>query len=334
MEAERHMQKRILGDNLEVSAIGLGCMGLSFGLGPATDRTEAIKVIRSAVDRGVTLFDTAEGYGPFVNEELVGEALEPVRDMALVCTKFGFKIDGGQIVGLDSRPQHIRDVVEASLKRLRTDRIDLLYQHRVDPAVPMEDVAGAVKDLIAEGKVLHFGLSEASEKSIRKAHAVQPIAAIQDHFSLWMREPEDTKFSVCEELGIGLVAWGPLGQGFLTGKITRDMTFDDPNDLRKDFPRFTPDALEANFKVVDFLNDLAARRGLTPAQIALAWIIAQRPWIVPIPGGTAVEHLDDNLRAAEITLMADDLREIDTAFSTIDIKGAPLSEGLNAAIDR
>jgi aryl-alcohol dehydrogenase-like predicted oxidoreductase len=328
------MQKRLLGDNLEVSTIGLGCMGLSFGLGPATDRAEAIKVIRSAVDRGVTLFDTAEGYGPFVNEELVGEALEPVRDQALVCTKFGFKIDGGQIVGLDSRPEHIRAVVEASLKRLRTDWIDLLYQHRVDPAVPMEDVAGAVKDLIAEGKVLHFGLSEASEKSIRKAHAVQPIAAIQDHYSLWMREPEDTKFAVCAELGIGLVAWGPLGQGFLTGKITRDMKFDDPNDLRKDFPRFTPDALEANFKVVDFLNDLAARRGLTPAQIALAWIVAQKPWIVPIPGGTAVEHLDDNLLATDITLTAGDLCEIDEAFATIDIKGAPLSEGLDAAIDR
>lgn len=325
---------RKLGDNLEVSTIGLGCMGLSFGLGPATDRTEAIKVIRSAVDRGVTLFDTAEGYGPFVNEDLVGEALEPVRDRALICTKFGFKIEQGQIVGLDSRPPHIRTVVEASLKRLRTDRIDLLYQHRVDPGVPMEDVAGTVKDLIAEGKVLHFGLSEASETSIRKAHAVQPVAAIQDHYSLWMREPEATKFSVCEELGIGLVAWGPLGQGFLTGKITRDMTFDDPNDLRKDFPRFTPDALEANFQVVDFLNALAARRGITPAQIALAWIVAQKPWIVPIPGGTAIQHLDDNLAAADIVLTADDLRDIDAAFATIDIRGAPLSEGLDAVIDR
>ncbi|MFD1983762.1 aldo/keto reductase [Mesorhizobium newzealandense] len=330
------MQKRTLGTSgLEVSAIGLGCMGLSFGLGPATDMKEAIGVIRSAVERGVTLFDTAEGYGPFVNEELVGEALEPVRDQVLICTKFGFKInEKREMVGLDSRPAHIREVVDASLKRLRTDRIDLLYQHRVDPAVPMEDVAGAVKALIAEGKVKHFGLSEASTVNIRKAHAVQPVAAIQDHYSLWMREPEQTKFAVCEELGIGLVAWGPLGQGFLTGAITRDMTFDDPNDLRKDFPRFTPDALEANFKVVDFLKGLASRKVITPAQIALAWLLAQKPWIVPIPGGTKVAHLDDNLAAADVELTAEDLAEIDAAFATIDIKGAPLSAGLDAAIDR
>lgn len=320
---------------MEVSAIGLGCMGLSFGLGPATDKKEAIRVIRSAVDRGVTLFDTAEGYGPFVNEELVGEALERVRERALICTKFGFKIDEqGQIVGLDSRPDHIREVVEASLKRLRTDHIDLLYQHRVDPSVPMEDVAGAVKQLIAEGKVRHFGLSEASVQNIRRAHAVQPVTAIQDHYSLWMREPETTKFAICEELGIGLVAWGPLGQGFLTGKITRGMKFDDPNDLRKDFPRFTPEAMEANFKVVDFLKDLAARKKCTPAQIALAWLLAQRPWIVPIPGGTTIEHLDDNLPAADLDLTDDDLREIDTAFATIDIQGAPLSAALDAALDR
>ena len=330
------MQKRRLGESgLEVSAIGLGCMGLSFGLGPATDRKEAIAVIRSAVDRGVTLFDTAEGYGPFVNEELVGEALQPVRDRALICTKFGFKItDKGEMVGLDSRPEHIREVVDASLKRLRTDHIDLLYQHRVDPNVPMEDVAGAVKELMKEGKVRHFGLSEASAANIRKAHAVQPVAAIQDHYSLWMREPEQTKFALCEELGIGLVAWGPLGQGFLTGKITRGMRFDDPNDLRKDFPRFTPDAMEANFKVVDFLKDLAARRHSTPAQIALAWLLAQKPWIVPIPGGTKIEHLDDNLPAADLVLAPGDLREIDKAFAAIDIKGAPLSQALDAAIDR
>ena len=329
------MKTRKLGSDLEVSAIGLGCMGLSFGLGPATDHHDALRVIRSAVDRGVTLFDTAEGYGPFVNEELVGEALQPVRDQVLVCTKFGFKIDAdNQIVGLDSRPQHIRDVVEASLKRLRTDRIDLLYQHRVDPAVPIEDVAGAVRDLVAEGKVKHFGLSEASAANIRKAHAVQPLAAIQDHYSLWMREPETTKFALCEELGIGLVAWGPLGQGFLTGQITRDMKFDDANDLRKDFPRFTPEALEANFKLVDFLRDFAAGKGATPARIALAWLLAQKPWIVPIPGGTMVAHLDDNIRAADLDLSADDLRLIDEAFAAIDIKGAPLSEGLDAAIDR
>jgi aryl-alcohol dehydrogenase-like predicted oxidoreductase len=273
------MKTRQLGrSGLTVSELGLGCMGLSFGLGPATDRKEAIEVIRSAVERGVTLFDTAEGYGPFVNEELVGEALEPVREQVLICTKFGFKInDRNETVGLDSRPEHIRDVVEASLKRLRTDRIDLLYQHRVDPAVPMENVAGAVKDLIAQGKVKHFGLSEASVQSIRKAHAVQTVAAIQDHYSLRMREPETLKFALCEELGIGLVAWGPLGQGFLTGAITRDMKFDDPNDLRKDFPRFTPDALEANFEVVDFLKGLAARKGITPAQIALAWLPMQKP---------------------------------------------------------
>ncbi|KWA31598.1 aldehyde oxidase [Burkholderia multivorans] len=330
------MKTRTLGKNgPQVSAIGLGCMGLSFGLGPATERSEALQVIRSAVDRGVTLFDTAEGYGPFVNEELVGEALEPVRDQVLICTKFGFAInEKKELVGLDSRPEHIRDVVDASLKRLRTDRIDLLYQHRVDPAVPMEDVAGAVKDLIAEGKVLHFGLSEASAASIRKAHAVQPVTAIQDHYSLWMREPEQTKFALCEELGIGLVAWGPLGQGFLTGKIKRGMTFDDANDLRRDFPRFTPEAMEANFKVVDFLNDLAARKSSTPAQIALAWLLAQKPWIVPIPGGTKIEHLDDNLPAADLVLTTDDLREIDNAFATIDIQGAPLSAALDAAIDR
>jgi aryl-alcohol dehydrogenase-like predicted oxidoreductase len=329
------MQKRKLGNNLEVSAIGLGCMGLSFGLGPATEKSEAIGVIRSAVDRGVTLFDTAEGYGPFVNEELVGEALEPVRDQVIVATKFGFKIDDkGAIVGLDSRPEHIREVVEASLKRLRTDRIDLLYQHRVDPGVPMEDVAGTVRDLIREGKVKHFGLSEASMENVRRAHAVQPVTAIQNHYSLWQREPEQGTLALCEELGIGFVAWGPLGQGFLTGAITRDMKFDDPNDLRKDFPRFTPEALEANFKVVDFLKDLAARKNATPARIALAWLLVQKPFIVPIPGGTKVEHLDDNLPAAELELTASDMREIDEAFSTIDIKGAPLSEALESQIDR
>jgi aryl-alcohol dehydrogenase-like predicted oxidoreductase len=330
------MKTRKLGINgPEVSAIGLGCMGLSFGLGPAVDLKDAIQVIRSAVDRGVTLFDTAEAYGPFANEDLVGEALQPVRDQVLVCTKFGFAItEKGEMTGLDSRPDHIRAVVDASLKRLRTDHIDLLYQHRVDPAVPMEDVAGAVKELIAAGKVRYFGLSEASAASIRKAHSVQPVAAIQDHYSLWMREPEQTKFALCEALGIGLVAWGPLGQGFLTGKITRGMTFDDPNDLRKDFPRFTPEAMEANFKVVDFLKELAARKGSTPAQIALAWLLAQKPWIVPIPGGTKLEHLDDNLAAADLTLTSDDLREIDEAFATIDIKGAPISEALDAAIDR
>jgi aryl-alcohol dehydrogenase-like predicted oxidoreductase len=329
------MQTRQLGDSLEVSAIGLGCMGLSFGLGPAADKGEAIQVIRSAVERGVTLFDTAEGYGPFVNEELVGEALQPLRDQVIVATKFGFRIaENKQIVGLDSRPAHIREVVEASLKRLRTDRIDLLYQHRVDPAVPMEDVAGTVRDLIKEGKVKHFGLSEAGIENIRRAHAVQPVAALQNHYSLWQREPEQGTLALCEELGIGFVAWGPLGQGFLTGKITRDMKFDDPSDLRSTFPRFTKESLEANFAVVDFLKDLASRKGATPAQIALAWLLSRKPFIVPIPGGTAMEHLDDNLPAASLQLSDGDIREIDQAFAQIDIHGAPLSEALDAAIVR
>lgn len=329
------MKTRTLGDGLETSAIGLGCMGLSFGLGPATDRGEAISVIRTAAERGVTLFDTAEGYGPYVNEELVGEALAPIRDRVLVATKFGFDIDGaGQTVGLNSRPEHIRDVVDASLSRLRTDHIDVLYQHRVDPAVPIEDVAGAVKELIETGKVAHFGLSEASEATIRRAHAVHPVAVIQDHYSLWMREPETTKFAMCEDLGIGLVAWGPLGQGFLTGGITRDMRFDDPDDLRTDFPRFTPAALEANFALVDFLQQFAAERDATPAQIALAWLLAQKPWIVPIPGGTAIAHVDDNLPAADLNLTRGELDQIDAAVARVGVVGAPLSAGLDAAIER
>jgi aryl-alcohol dehydrogenase-like predicted oxidoreductase len=329
------MKKRQLGNGLEVSAIGLGCMGLSFGLGPAAEKGEAIQVIRRAAERGVTLFDTAEGYGPFVNEELAGEALQPLRDQVLIATKFGFKIDENkQIVGLDSRPRHIREVVDASLKRLRTDHIDLLYQHRVDPNVPIEEVAGTVKELVREGKVKHFGLSEAGTENIRRAHAVHPVAAIQNHYSLWQREPEQGTLALCEELGIGFVAWGPLGQGFLTGQITRDMKFDDPSDLRSTFPRFTKEALEANFAVVDFLKDLAARRGATPARIALAWLLAQKPYIVPIPGGTQLAHLDDNLPAADLELTDSDLRDIDAAFATLDIKGAPLSEALDAAIVR
>lgn len=329
------MKTRTLGDGLEASAIGLGCMGLSFGLGPATDKTEAIAVIRTAADRGVTMFDTAEGYGPYVNEELVGAALEPIRNDVLVCTKFGFDInDNGETVGLNSRPDHIRRVVDASLQRLRTDHIDVLYQHRVDPNVPMEDVAGSVKDLIEAGKVRHFGLSEASEANIRRAHAVQPVAVIQDHYSLWMREPETTKFGVCEDLGIGLVAWGPLGQGFLTGGITRTMRFDNPDDLRKDFPRFTPEALEANFALVDFLQEFGAARNTSPAQIALAWLLAQKPWIVPIPGGTRLAHLEDNLPAAGIEFTKEELRQINEAVAAVGIIGGPLSTGLDAAIDR
>lgn len=324
------MKTRQLGrSGLTVSALGLGCMGLSFGLGPAAGKADGIAMLRGVFERGVTFFDTAEGYGPFTNEQLVGEALEPIRDQVIVATKFGFKLDdSGAMVGLDSRPQHIRDVVEASLKRLRTDRIDLLYQHRVDPAVPNEDVAGAVKQLIAEGKVKDFGLSEASARTIRRAHAVHPVAVIQNHYSLWMREPEAELLALCEELGIGFVSWGPLGQGFLTGQITPDTKFDDPSDLRSSFPRFTPDALKTNFAVVEFLRSLAARKGSTPAQIALAWLLAQRPWIVPIPGATKLEHLDDNLASAELELTTDELREIDTAFAGMQVKGAPLSEGL------
>ncbi|MDM0050442.1 aldo/keto reductase [Variovorax sp. J22R115] len=330
------MKTRQLGTNGPVvSALGLGCMGLSFGLGPAADRQEGITMIREAAARGVTLFDTAEGYGPFTNELLVGEALEPIRDQVTIASKFGFKLDeNGAIVGLDSRPTHIRDVVEASLKRLRTDRIDLLYQHRVDPAVPIEDVAGTVKDLIAEGKVKHFGLSEAGAATVRRAHAIQPVAAIQNHYSLWMREPEAALLDLCDELGIGFVAWGPLGQGFLTGQITPDTKFDDANDLRATFPRFTPEALKANFAVVDFLRDLGVRKGCTPAQIALAWLLAQRPYLVPIPGATKPAHLDDNLAAADLVLTPADLEEIDTAFATIDVKGEPLSEGLSAMEDK
>lgn len=327
------MKQRKLGD-LQVSAIGLGCMGLSFGLGPAADRSDAIRVIRNAVERGVTLFDTAEGYGPFVNEELVGEALQPMRDRVTIATKFGFKLQGNEIVGLDSRPAHIRDVVHGSLKRLRTDHIDLLYQHRVDPAVPIEDVAGAVRDLIVEGKVRHFGLSEAGIQNIRRAHAVQRVTAIQNHYSLWQREPEQGTLQLCQQLGIGFVAWGPLGQGFLTGAIQRGTKFDDPSDLRSTFPRFTPEALEANFAVVDFLKELAARKSATPARIALAWLLSRKPFLVPIPGGTRLEHLDDNLPAEDLQLSAEDLREIDGAFSRIPIQGAPLSQDLDAAIQR
>jgi len=330
------MTTRQLGrSGLHVSALGLGCMGLSFGLGPAADKRDGIAMIRGAYERGVTFFDTAEGYGPYTNELLVGEALEPIRDQVVIATKFGFKLDeSGAIVGLDSRPEHIRDVVEASLKRLRTDRIDLLYQHRVDPAVPIEDVAGAVRALIAEGKVKHFGLSEAGARTIRRAHAVLPVTALQNHYSLWMREPEEELLALCEELGIGFVSWGPLGQGFLTGQITPDTKFDDPSDLRSSFPRFTPEALKANFAVVEFLRDLAARKGCTPAQIALAWLLAQRPWVVAIPGATKLEHLDDNLPAAELELTPVDLQEINAAFAAIDVKGAPLSEGLTSMEDK
>jgi aryl-alcohol dehydrogenase-like predicted oxidoreductase len=327
------MQKRKLGKSgLEVSAIGLGCMGLSFGLGPAADRAEAVKLVRAAFDRGVTFFDTAEAYGPFVNEELVGEALAPVRDQVVIATKFGFKIGDAQ-TGLDSRPQHIREVAEASLKRLETDRIDLFYQHRVDPDVPIEDVAGTVKALIAEGKVKHFGLSEAGVRTIRRAHAVQPVAALQSEYSLWWREPEAEIVSTLEELGIGLVPFSPLGKGFLTGAITADTQFA-PGDFRNVVPRFTLEARKANLALVERLGQIAQRKGATPAQIALAWLLAQKPWIVPIPGTTKLHRLEENLGAANIQLTPEDLREIDSAVSQIQVQGERYPAHLQARIDR
>jgi len=323
------MHKRTLGSTLEVSALGIGAMGLSANLGPAADRQQAIALLRAAVDRGITFFDTGEAYGPFINEELVGEALEPLRDQVVIATKFGFRIDPstGALSGVDSRPEHIREVVDASLKRLRTDTIDLLYQHRVDPNVPIEDVAGTVGELIAEGKVKHFGLSEAGASTIRRAHAVQPVAAVQNQYSLWTREPEADVLPTCEELGIGFVPWGPLGTGFLTGTIDANTRFDS-TDLRSNFPRFTPEAMKANLAFVDMIRTFAAYKQATPAQIALAWLLAQKPWIVPIPGMNALAHIDENLTSADLTLTSEDLREIDRAASKIDIRGARLDEGL------
>ena len=318
------MPKRKLGkSNLEVSALGLGCMGLSHAYGRPVDKQAGIALIRAAVDRGVTFFDTAEAYGPFANEELVGEALAPVRGQVVIATKFGFDIDPQtrERRGLDSRPEHIKQVAEASLKRLKTDRIDLLYQHRVDPNVPIEDVAGAVKDLIAEGKIKYFGLSEAGAQTMRRAHAVQPVAALQSEYSLWTRDPEAEVLPTCEALGIGFVPWSPLGQGFLTGKIDAGMSFAS-SDVRSWFPRFTPDARKANEPIVVLLSQLAARKNATPAQIALAWLLAQRPWIVPIPGTRKMERLDENLGAVAIELTPDDLTEIAAATSKIEVHGA------------
>jgi len=331
------MQKRKLGKSgLEVSALGFGCMGMSFGYGPAADKRDAIALIRAAVERGVTFFDTAEVYGPFTNEELVGEALAPFRNQVVIASKFGFDLaaDVAGAPGLNSRPEHIKQVAEASLKRLKTDVIDLFYQHRVDPKVPIEDVAGAVKDLIQQGKVKHFGLSEAGAQTIRRAYAVQPVTAVQSEYSVWTRDPEAKVLPTCEELGIGFVPWSPLGQGFLTGKVNAAMTFDSASDLRATFPRFTPEARKANLTVVDLLTSIAKRKKATPAQIALAWLLAQKPWIVPIPGTTKLERLDENLGAAEIELTADDLREIDSAFSTITVQGTRLSEDHMKLIDR
>ncbi len=323
------MQKRKLGkSNLEVSALGLGCMGLSYGYGPAAAKQEAISLIRTAVERGITFFDTAEAYGPFTNEELVGEALAPSRGQVVIATKFGFKFGPkGEQSGTDSRPEHIKEVAEASLKRLKTDHIDLFYQHRVDPNVPIEDVAGAVKDLIREGKVRHFGLSEAGMQTLRRAHAVQPVTALQSEYSLWWRKPEQEVLPTCEELGIGFVPFSPLGKGFLTGKIDENTTFD-KSDFRNIVPRFTPEARKANQALVDLLRQIADRKNATPAQIALAWLLAQKPWIVPIPGTTKLNRLEENIGAVEIELTADDLREFDRAASQIDVQGARYPEEL------
>ncbi len=328
------MQKRKLGkSNLEVSAIGLGCMGLSFGLGPAVDKQTGITLIRAAVERGVTFFDTAEIYGPFTNEELVGEALGPFRKNLVIATKFGFRIENGKQAGLDSRPEHIMEVAEASLKRLQTDVIDLFYQHRVDPEVPIEDVAGAVKELIQQGKVKHFGLSEAGAKTIRRAHAVQPVTALQSEYSLWWREPEQEILPTLEELGIGFVPFSPLGKGFLTGKITAETEFA-PNDFRNIVPRFSAENRKANRSVVDWVGKIAERKQATPAQIALAWVLAQKPWMVPIPGTTKVHRLEENLAAVNVELTPEDLREIDEASSAIAVQGARYPEELQKLVGR
>ncbi len=328
------MLKRTLGKSgLEVSALGFGCMGISFGLGLPLSRQDGIAIIRAAFDGGVTFFDTAEAYGPFTNEEVVGEALRPIRDDVVIATKFGFKFDNGKQAGLDSRPSHIREVAEAALKRLGTDRIDLLYQHRVDPEVPIEDVAGAVKELIQEGKVRYFGLSEAAVQTIRRAHAVQPVAALQSEYSLWWREPERETLPALEELGIGFVPFSPLGKGFLTGKIDDKTTFD-PTDFRNVVPRFTEENRKANFAFVEWLKAFAERKSATPAQIALAWLLAQKPWIAPIPGTTKRHRLEENLGAARIQLSADDLREIDRAAAQIEVQGARYPEHLQKLVGR
>jgi len=330
------MQKRKLGKSnpLEVSAIGLGCMGMSFGYGPAKEKGAMISLLQKAVELGVTFFDTAEMYGPFTNEELVGEALAPFREQVVIATKFGFKISPkGEQIGLDSRPQHIKEVADASLKRLRIEMIDLFYQHRVDPDVPIEDVAGAVKDLIREGKVKHFGLSEPGVQTIRRAHAVQPVTAVQNEYSLWWRKPEEEVLPALEELGIGFVPFSPLGRGFLTGKVDENTRFD-ISDLRSTLPRFTPDARKANRALVHLLGEIAKRKKATPAQIALAWLLAQKPWIVPIPGTTKLKRLEENIGASSIALTPDDLREIESAASKIKVQGARYPEHLEQLAGR
>jgi aryl-alcohol dehydrogenase-like predicted oxidoreductase len=327
------MKKRNLGkSNLEVSAIGYGCMGLSWGLGPAADKQQGISIIRAAFERGITFFDTAEVYGPLVNEELVGEAIAPFRDKIVLASKFGFDLEN--FPKLNSRPEHIRKAAEGSLKRLKTDHIDIYYQHRVDPDVPIEDVAGAAQELIKEGKIRHYGLSEPSGKTIRRAHAVHPVTAVQNEYSLWTRDPEAEVLPTCEELGIGFVPWSPLGQGFLSGKVDPNMAFDPNSDLRATFPRFTPEARKANMAVVDVLRRVAERKKATPAQINLAWLLAQKPWIVPIPGTRKLEHLEENIGAVEIELTPEDLREIQKAYSKIKVQGARLSEDQMKLIDR
>jgi aryl-alcohol dehydrogenase-like predicted oxidoreductase len=327
------MKKRLLGNSkLEVSSLGLGCMGLSFGYGPATEKQKAIQLIRDAFELGVTFFDTAEAYGPFENEELLGEALEPFRNQVVIATKFGFK-EGKPTLGTDSSPKHIREVAEASLKRLRTDHIDLFYQHRVDPNVPMEDVAGTVKDLIAEGKVKHFGLSEAGAQTIRKAHAVQPVTALQSEYSLWWREPEEVILPTLEELGIGFVPFSPLGKGFLTGAINENTSFD-KSDFRNTVPRFSEENRKANQGLIDLLGNIAAEKAATPAQIALSWLLAQKPWIAPIPGTTKLHRLEENLAASEIELSDNDLAKINEALSNIEVQGNRYSEQAQKMVNR
>jgi aryl-alcohol dehydrogenase-like predicted oxidoreductase len=330
-----HLPTRTLGrSGLRVSALGLGCMGLNFALGPGVSREEAIRLIRAAVDRGVTLFDTAQVYGPFTNEDIVGEALAPVRDQVVIATKFGFGYDdAGKTNGLNSRPEHIRRTTEASLQRLRVDTIDLLYQHRVDPEVPIEEVAGTVSQLIAEGKVRHFGLSEAGARTIRRAHAVQPVTALQSEYSLWWREPEERVLPVLDELGIGFVPFSPLGRGFLTGAISADTTFD-AADFRASVPRFNEANLRANQSVVDVVRALATEKGITPAQLALAWVLAQRPWIVPIPGTTKLHRLEENLGAVDVRLSAEDLQRINDAIAAVPIQGERYSEASQRMVDR
>ena len=328
------MQKRKLGARgLEVSALGLGCMGLSHGYGQPVSKEDGVKLIRAAVERGVTFFDTAEMYGPFTNEELVGEALEPFRDEVVIATKFGFKIENGKQTGLDSRPEHIREDADASLKRLRTDRIDLFYQHRVDPDVPIEDVAGAIKGLMDSGKVRHWGLSEAGIETIKRAHAAVPVTALQNEYSLWWRKPEEEVFQVLEELGIGFVPFSPLGRGFLTGKIDENTQFDS-SDFRNTLPRFTPEARKANQTLIDLLINIAEQKDATPAQIALAWLLSQRPWIVPIPGTTKLDRLDENLKAAAVELTEDDLRQIGEAAANIKIEGNRYPPELEKTVGR